>query len=137
MKAVLDSSVLFSALLRPSAATKELFRHARQGHFALCLSEAILQETAEALLRKLGQFDYSRDEVIEFITLLSTVATVVDDLPEIPPMCRDPDDDHVLAAALAAGAEVIVTGDTDLLTLGRYEGVRILSVRTFLDELKR
>ncbi len=135
MKVVLDSSVLFSALLKASGATKALFDHARQGRFQLCLSETILEETADSLLRKVGQFDYSESDVIEYIALLTAVATVVDELPEIPPVCRDPDDDHILAAAVAAGAEVIVTGDDDLLTLRQYEGIRILTVRAFLEEL--
>jgi predicted nucleic acid-binding protein len=60
---------------------------------------------------------------------------VLADLPAIEPVCRDPDDDHVLAAALAARAEVIVTGDADLLVLGAYQGIQILSVRAFLAEL--
>lgn len=135
MKVVLDSSVLFSALLKASGATKALFHNARQGRFQLCLSETILEETADSLLRKVGQFDYSESDVVEYIALLTAVATVVDELAEIPPVCRDPDDDHILAAAVAAGAEVIVTGDDDLLTLREYEGIRILTVRAFLDEL--
>ena len=134
MKVVLDSSVLFSALLKGSGATKALFQHARQGRFELCLSEAILQETAQSLLRKVGQFSYTENDVIEFIALLSAVATVADELPDIPPVCRDPNDDHILAAALATGAQIIVTGDDDLLTLQMYEGIRILTVRAFLEE---
>lgn len=137
MKVVLDSSVLFSALLKGSGATKALFQYARQGRFELCLSEAILQETAQSLLRKVGQFSYSETDVVEFIALLSAVAAVADELPDIPPVCRDPNDDHILAAALATGAQIIVTGDDDLLTLRQYEGVRILSVRAFLNEIAK
>jgi predicted nucleic acid-binding protein len=43
------------------------------------------------------------------------------------PVSRDPDDDHVLACALAAQADLIVSGDRDLLTLREYQGMPILS----------
>jgi len=85
--------------------------------------------------RKVGQFSYTENDVIEFIALLSAVATVAEELPDIPPVCRDPNDDHILAAALTTGAQIIVTGDDDLLTLRQYEGIRILSVRAFLGAL--
>jgi predicted nucleic acid-binding protein len=45
---------------------------------------------------------------------------------------RDADDDRVLATAVAAGAAVIVTGDQDLLVIGRYDGIDIVSPREFL-----
>jgi uncharacterized protein len=48
---------------------------------------------------------------------------------------RDSDDDVVLATAVAAGADVIVTGDQDLQVLGAYDGIRILSPRQFLEWL--
>jgi predicted nucleic acid-binding protein len=47
----------------------------------------------------------------------------------------DPNDDHVIATALAVKAEAIVTGDKDLLALGEYQAVRIITARAFLTEL--
>lgn len=51
------------------------------------------------------------------------------------PVCRDVDDDVVLATAVAAGAAMIVTGDQDLLVIGQYAGIDILSPREFLGRL--
>jgi putative PIN family toxin of toxin-antitoxin system len=57
---------------------------------------------------------------------------------ELPtPVCRHPDDDRVLATALAGRADAIVTGDDDLLVLGAYEGIAILSPRRFLERQSR
>ena len=46
--------------------------------------------------------------------------------------CRDPKDDMVLETAVLAGAEIIVTGDKDLLTMGQFRGIRILTPREYL-----
>jgi putative PIN family toxin of toxin-antitoxin system len=53
-------------------------------------------------------------------------------LPE--PVCRDPDDDWVLATAIAGEAEVIVTGDPDLPDLDSHRGIRIQTPRQWLTE---
>ena len=58
-------------------------------------------------------------------------------LPEIGQVCRDPNDDHVIATALAVSVGFIVTGDKDLLALGHYETIRIVTARAFLTELAR
>jgi hypothetical protein len=49
---------------------------------------------------------------------------------------RDPDDEAILATALEGRAEVIVTGDDDLLSLGQFEGIPIVKPRAFLDWLE-
>ena len=60
---------------------------------------------------------------------------LVDPAPLPSPVCHDPDDDRVLATAISGRAELVVTGDQDLLVLQQYEGVRVVSPRQFLEWL--
>ena len=57
--------------------------------------------------------------------------------PLFEEICRDPDDDMVLATAIAAQADLILTGDEDLLVLAEHGGIRILSPRQFVELLDR
>ena len=70
-----------------------------------------------------------------FLEQLRTRVRLVEPAPLPTPVSRDPDDDVVLATAVAAGAALIVTGDHDLLVLGRYTTVEIVSPRDFLGRL--
>ena len=56
--------------------------------------------------------------------------------PEVSVVTRDPSDDQVIACALAAQADYLVTGDYDMLVLGEHKGVRIVAPRQFLDLLE-
>lgn len=134
MKAVLDSSVLVSAFLNPSGTPATLLQRARERAFTLCLSDDILQETARALNRPRIQrgYGYATEEVERFLTLLIQTAEIVHDLPNVPAVSRDPNDDVIIAAALTAQAAYLVTGDEDLLSLGKHEDVLIVTPRDFL-----
>jgi predicted nucleic acid-binding protein len=50
------------------------------------------------------------------------------------PVSRDPDDDNILATAVAGSCDCIITGDKDLLVLKQFEGIKILSPREFADQ---
>jgi len=63
------------------------------------------------------------------------LAVLVEPEPLSAPVSRDPDDDHVLAAALGAEAQLIVSGDRDLLVLGAFHGISILSAAQALDRI--
>jgi len=72
----------------------------------------VIDEIRRVLLKR---FEWSEADLLEALDPLLSLAEVVEPKAEVT-VCRDPKDDHILACALAANAEVIVTGDDDLLS---------------------
>jgi uncharacterized protein len=138
-RVVLDSSVLVSAFLTPHGSVVRLLRDPVRSRYELCLSDAILTETAEVLLAKsnLRRYAaYADDDVRDYIRWLLTQAEMVPDTPAPRVVPNDPKDDPIIAAALAAKADYLVTGDrAHLLPIGEYQGIRIISPRAFLEIL--
>ena len=139
-RAVLDSSVLVSAFIKPHGTTAQLLRAAEGGAFVLYLSPEILAETAEVLLRPKITERYRRapGAAQEFCAGLGESAQLVRGLPALRgAVPLDPKDDVIVATAVKAAADYLVTGDRrHLLALGAYEGIRIVTPREFLDELR-
>lgn len=125
MRAVLDTNVLVSALLF-GGLPGELLSSAVRGDLRLVTSEVLLDELEGALERKFG---WSRPQTRATRAEIEMLAEVVRP-PTVPAVLRDPDDDHVLAAAVAGGVDLLVSGDKDVLALGTYRGVDIVSPRT-------
>jgi putative PIN family toxin of toxin-antitoxin system len=61
-------------------------------------------------------------------------ATILAEFDELPNIVRDPKDNHVIAAALSANAQIIVTGDQDLLSLKQVENIQILKSADFMEQ---
>jgi putative PIN family toxin of toxin-antitoxin system len=128
MKAVFDTNVIIAAFLTEGLCTKLLTR-ARRQEFDLILCECIFQEFKRVLEKK---FFASPDEISGALIILSEAAQdVLGQTDSITPVCRDSDDDVILACARDAGADYLVTGDEDLLVLKNYEGLNILNPREF------
>jgi len=128
VKAVFDTNVLIAALLTEGICAKLLLR-ARRRDFDLILCDGILREFKRVLKKK---FAASPHEMSEALVILSEAAqNIIGQTASIVPVCRDSDDDLILACARDAVAGYVVTGDEDLLVLKNYEGISILSPREF------
>ena len=138
-KAVFDSTVLVSAFLSKSGVSRELLRRAEAGIFIICVAEEILDEVQRVLLeypRIRKRYRYSDEAVADYVDLLRIVAQVIIKLPKVEKVVRDPNDDMIIACAVKARAEYIVTRDKDLLILKEYEEIKLLSPEEFLGLLK-
>ncbi len=137
-RVVADTTVLVSAFLAPRGVASELLRRAREGVFEIVLTPPILEEMQDRLLHRRRirrRYPYADDRVRRYHRLLRTTTLVVTDLPPVAGVVRDPNDDMVIACALAGGADYVVTRDKDLLSLGAYGGIRMVTPRQFLDLL--
>jgi len=96
----------------------------------ILVSEELMRELLSVLARPKFARLIGPARRLAFVEELESVAIHVPTTAHVR-ACRDPDDDHVLALALSGNADVIVTGDQDLLILDPFQGVRILSPRDY------
>jgi len=128
MRVVLDTNVLIAALIARGVCS-DLLEHCVLRHKVVA-SNPILSE----LRRNLGdKFHYNIDEVEEVFRLLLPHMEIVEPAELEQPVCRDPDDDLVLATGIAGDAKCIITGDKDLLVLRQHGSIRILRPADFAD----
>ena len=126
MRVVLDTNVLVSALHfggRPRRLLDDVLR----GDHTLIIGPAILGELEDVLVDTCGWASERASAVRGELEAIADVVTPV----EVPHVCRDPDDDQILAIAITGSADALVTGDADLLALGAHGGVSISSVADF------
>jgi putative PIN family toxin of toxin-antitoxin system len=129
VKVFLDTNVLASALTTRGLCA-ELFEVVLQSH-ELLISDPVLKELERILPDKLGQSESITEGFISL--LLSEGFLITNDHPA--PSLPDPDDEPIVASALAGGATVFVTGDKALLKLETIEQLPIISPREFWERL--
>lgn len=132
MKIVLDTNVLVAAQASHGLAGA-VFELCLREH-AIVISTEILRELADGMLKKIGT---PPSIVAGMIELLQRIAEVHEPRPIPPGSCRDADDLHILGLAVAAHADRIISGDEDLLVLGSFRGIPIVSPRQFWEAERR
>ncbi len=139
LRAVLDSSILVSAFIAPEGVLSRLLDLALEGRYELFLSDYILDETATALLQpKFARYTFTPDDVATYRERLRMLATLVTALPDLSgAVPEDPKDDMIIATAVAARADYLVSVDgKHLLKKKEYQGIPIVRPREFLERLR-
>jgi len=132
VRVLFDTNVLASAFT--SSGLCHLAYERTIIHADLITAPRLLDELQRTLVKKMqiesGLAGKIRAELESELEMVEPEA-----LPKA--VCRDKDDDWVLAAALAGRAEIIVSGDKDLLMLKEFQGIKILSPRQFVEWMDR
>ena len=129
MKVVIDTNVFVSSFFGGNP--RKIIDLWKDDKITLCLSRAILDEYVDVLCR-IGLKNES--ELKELLSLFSKGFNIlfVIKTPKIQIIKNDPDDDKFVECAMALKADVVITGDREVLAVKEYAGIRILTPQQFL-----
>lgn len=139
MRVVLDTNTLVSGVISAGGPPRRLLDGARAQVFDMCSSTVLLAELLDVLSREKFASRLAKAGLtpLDIVGELRRMAHMVapDNVPRV--IENDPDDDHVVACAVAAQADFIVSGDKHLHSLGeQYKGIRIVNATQALEFIK-
>lgn len=132
--AVNDTNILVSSVISDKGAPRRVFELWREGRFTLISSPELIEEVGLVLRypRIQRRYRLSESDILAFLHLLSTAATIVTAEPSPIEGLPDPSDAKLFLAALAGRAGYLVTGDQALLAMDDYHGVKVISATAFV-----
>ena len=142
-RATLDTNIFLRALIRKGNVSDRILELWQTGRFVLVLSQAILDEIRDVLLRPslLRKYHYSPEIATQLIDLLTQRAIIVD-VPFSLELCRDPNDDPFIDCAVLGRVHFLVSYDNDLLAHPQLRGalfefgVEIVSPPAFVERIR-
>lgn len=139
VRVVVDTNVLVSALIskKPSYPL-QIYNFLKSKDFMLVVSPDILEEYGEVFNRSeiVNLHRRTQRQIQTILDEIAQTSYIVPGLTKIKLIKDDPDDDKFIVAALEGSAEYIVSGDSHLLDVGRFESIEILSPKDFVVKMK-
>jgi putative PIN family toxin of toxin-antitoxin system len=129
MRVVFDTNIFVSAFVIPGGLADKAFLNIIEGRDGLILSKAILDEPLSVLAAK---FSRDEDEISRVALFLSEIAEWTKPTEAVDAL-KDEPDNRILECAFSGKAEIIVTGDKEMLRLGSFRDVTILSLKAYLE----
>lgn len=135
MRIVLDTNQHISAIIQPHGNPAQILQFWRIGMIELAISPSILEEFEVVVHRPRIQQKYnlSDKDITEYLEVIKEFAIVVPGKITVDAVPDDPDDNSIIACAIEADADVIISGDRHLLALGSYQGIPIVKAVDFLN----
>lgn len=129
MRVVFDTNIFISALAVPGGVAEKAVSRVIEGHDELVISPAIIKEVLSVLSSKFGR---EREALSHVAVVLSELGELVEPKQTVR-VLRDDPDNRILECASFGKADVIVTGDKEMLRLGEYDRVKIVSLREYIE----
>jgi putative PIN family toxin of toxin-antitoxin system len=136
-RAVFDANVLVAWFAAEAGTLLELMARWRLHAFLLVVSQPILLEVGRAWNTPYWRARMGPAQIDEAVRLMRDLAEMAPIAINVKGVATHPEDDLVLATAISANADYLVTGDKQLLAIGYFEGTRIVSPREFLTILEQ
>jgi len=129
MRVVFDTNIFISALAIPGGMADKAVSRVIEGRDELVISPQIIQEVLSVLASKFGR---EREALSHVAVILSELGELVEP-KETVGVLRDDPDNRILECASFGRADVIVTGGKEMLRLGEYNRVKIVSLKEYLE----
>ena len=129
MRVVFDSNIFISALVFPGSKAEKAISKIIEGRDRLVLSKVIIDEVLSVLA---GKFSRDRESISRTAVFLSDLGEIVRPVKKIK-ILKDTPDNRILECAIAGKAGIIVTGDKEMLKLREFQGVKLVSLKEYLD----
>jgi putative PIN family toxin of toxin-antitoxin system len=129
LKVFFDTNIFISALVFPGSVAEKAIFKIIEGEDILLISKQILQEILSVLSKK---FSGDKEAISRVAVNLSEIAEMVNPTVRIR-VLKDEPDNRILECAVSGKADVVVSGDKKMLKLKKYEGVKIISLKEYLN----